>query len=140
MFCWVDNNIVNMVFNAHIGTKDELVMKPRKKTRINEFNRNHIRLVWGDDHIIKIKIPQLINNCDHWMLGVDLVDQLITYYRPTSCCRCTWMPLFLHGADIIQVNSYVLYKETEWLDSAVNNDNIVSHKQFLIQFINSLIC
>ena len=50
------------------------------------------------------------------------------------------MPLFLHGADIIQVNSYVLYKETAWLHSAVNNDNIDSHKQFLIEFIDSLIC
>ena len=31
-----------------------------------------------------------------------------------------------------------MYKETAWLHPAVNNDDINSHKQFLIQFINSL--
>ena len=50
------------------------------------------------------------------------------------------MPLLLHCLDIIQVNSYVLYKETSYLHRAVNNDDIDSHKEFLIQFINSLIC
>ena len=47
--------------------------------------------------------------------------------------------IVLHGADIIQVNSHILYKETAWLHPAVNNDDINSHKQFHIQFINSLI-
>ena len=32
-----------------------------------------------------------------------------------------------------------LYKETAWLHPAVNNDDINSHKQFLIEFVNSLI-
>ena len=56
MFCLVDNNIVKMVYNIHMGTKDEAIMKPTKKPRINEFNRKHIRLVWGDDHVITVKI------------------------------------------------------------------------------------
>ena len=64
-----------------MGTKDEVVMKPRKKPRINEFNRKHIRLVWRDEHVVAIKIPTLINDYNHWMLDVDLVDQLIAYYR-----------------------------------------------------------
>ena len=80
MFRWIDNNIVKMVFNVHMGTKDEVIMKARKKTRINEFKRKHIRLVWGDDHVVSIKIPTLINDYNMWMLGVDLVDQLIAYY------------------------------------------------------------
>ena len=50
------------------------------------------------------------------------------------------MPLFLHGVDIIRVNSYVLYKETAYRHSEVNNDDINNHKLFLIAFINSLIC
>ena len=45
MFRWIDNNVVKMVSNIHMGTKDEVVMKPRKKPRINEFNRKHIRLL-----------------------------------------------------------------------------------------------
>ena len=74
------------------------------------------------------------------MLGVALVDQLIAYYRPKICCCRTWMSLFLHGADIIRVNSYVLYKETAYKHPDVNNDNdINSNKQFLVAFINSYI-
>ena len=33
-----------------------------------------------------------------------------------------------------------MYKETSYLHRAVNNDDIDSHKEFLIEFINSLIC
>ena len=62
------------------------------------------------------------------MLGVD----------PKIRCRRTWIPVFLHGTDIIRVNSYVLYKETAY-DHPDVNDGIKSHKQFLIAFINSLI-
>ena len=49
------------------------------------------------------------------------------------------MPLLLHCLDIIWVNSYVLYKETSYLHPTVDNDDINTHKEFLIQFINSLI-
>ena len=80
MFRWVDNNIVKMIFNVHLGTKNESVIKPRKKARINEFNRKNIRLVWGDEHVVGVKISQIINNYNHWMLGVHLIDQLIAYY------------------------------------------------------------
>ena len=50
------------------------------------------------------------------------------------------MPLSLHCLDIIQVNSYVLYKETSYLHPLVDNEEIDSHKQFFIKFVNSLIC
>ena len=72
-------------------------------------------------------------------VGVYLVDQLIAYYRPKIRCRQIWMPLFLHSADIVRVNSYVLYKETVYKHHDVNDDDINSHKQFLVVFINSLI-
>ena len=50
------------------------------------------------------------------------------------------MPLFLHGADIVQVDSYILYKETAFGHPDVNDDDNNSHKRFVIQLINSLIC
>ena len=100
-FRWVDNNIVKIISNVHIGAKDESVIKPRKNPRINELNRKHIPLVWGDDHIITVKIPQTINNYNHWILSADLVDQLIAYYRPKVRCQQTWMPLFLYMVQIL---------------------------------------
>lgn len=85
-------------------------------------------------------MPQIINDYNHWLLGVDLVDQLTAYYWPKIRCHCTWMPLFLHGVDIIRANLYVLYKETAYRHLDVNDDDVGSHMQFIILFINSLIC
>ena len=65
MFCWIDNNVVEMVSNMHMGTKDGVVIKPRKKPRINEFDRRDIRLVWGDEYVVTIKIPTLIKDYNH---------------------------------------------------------------------------
>ena len=76
-------------------------MESRKKPRINEFNRKYFCLVWGDEHIVPIKIPSLINDYNHWILGVDLVDQLIAYYQPKISCQQTWIPLLLDCLDII---------------------------------------
>ena len=49
------------------------------------------------------------------------------------------MPISLHCLDILRVDSYVLYKETSFNHSDVDNDPIGTHKQFLIEFVNSLI-
>ena len=96
-FRWIDN-IVKMVSNVHMGTKDEAVMKPRKKPRINEFNRKHIRLVWGDENVVSIKIPTIIN--DTLLANMNAIvitfsryylSQLICFVQGdilfTPCCR-----------------------------------------------------
>ena len=57
------------------------------------------------------------------MLGVDdVVNQLIAYYQPKIWCCCTWMPIFLHWLNILQVNLYVLYKEISYNHADVDND------------------
>ena len=77
----------------------------QERNQGSEFDRRQTHLVWGIDYVVTVKIPQIIDNHNHWMLDVDLVDRLIAYYRPTICCQRTWMPLFLHCADIIKINS-----------------------------------
>ena len=95
IFRWIDNNIVKMVSNVHTGTSsDKNVLRNRRKPRVNEFNRKHVQLIWGNDHRKELTIPQIVNDYNHWMLGVDMVDQLIAYYRPKIRCKRTWMPIF----------------------------------------------
>ena len=89
IFRWIDNNIVKMVSNIHTGDSTEQVLRNRRKPRLNEFNKKHVRLIWGDEHRKELEIPQIINDYNHWMLGVDVVDQLIAYYRPKIRCRRT---------------------------------------------------
>ena len=50
------------------------------------------------------------------------------------------MPPFLQRLCVVRVNSYVLYKETSQDHPEVDDKEIKSHKSFLIEFINVLIC
>jgi hypothetical protein len=81
---WVDNNVVTMVTNCHIG--DEVVARERKRPRQTATNKTHLRTVWGDDPVKIIEIPKAIDDYNHWMNGVDKADQLIAYYRPKLRC------------------------------------------------------
>ena len=65
MFCWIDNNIVKMVSNVHMGTKDEAVICPQKKPMLKEFNQKHICFVWGTDHVVTVKTSQIIKDYNH---------------------------------------------------------------------------
>ena len=91
---WIDNNVVTMVTNVH--TSQEEIERTRKRPRPTATNRNHIRTVWGDNHTRDVFIPGIIDDYNHWMLGVDKSDQYIAYYRPNLCgspLRCVWTPI-----------------------------------------------
>ena len=75
---WVDNNVVTMVSNVHNG--NEVVNANRKRPRRTNTNRMHLDTVWGNDPVKRIIIPKPIDDCNHWMCGVDKADQLIAYY------------------------------------------------------------
>eukprot|EP00171_Calliarthron_tuberculosum_P022482 IDg22482t1 len=53
---------------------------------------------WHDNNIVLIvmriiKVLRFIDDYGHWMAGVDLADQLISYYASDLRCRRTWMPM-----------------------------------------------
>ena len=41
-----------------------------------------LQICGGKEHVSKIFIPVIINAYNHWMHGVDIVDQLIANYCP----------------------------------------------------------
>lgn len=86
MFRWVDNNIVKLVSNIHTGSADESVMKARKRPRFNNVNCVTCKTIWKESSVVNVKIPQLINNYNYWMLGCDLCNQMIAYYRVKVRC------------------------------------------------------
>lgn len=63
----------------------------------------------SDNHTQYINIPKVIY-CNHWMLGVDVADQLIAYCRPRIRCRRTWISLMSHCLDIIRINTFIITK------------------------------
>ena len=140
MFCSLDNNIVKLVSNIHSGNVDESVMKARKKPRLNNVNCVTCKTIWKESSVANVKIPQIINNYNYWMLGCDLCDQMIAYYRAKVRCQRTWMPIMFHCLDVLCVNSYVLYQQALLADDRVTNKSrIVDHKTFTKTLIDSLI-
>jgi hypothetical protein len=117
-----------MVSTVHTGK--EKVKKDRKKPRVTSTNRNNLVPVWGNEFVVSIEIPGMINDYNHWMLGVDKADQLISYYRPDLRCRRTWMPLVMHALDIIRINCFAIAK---------SSNNKLEHKDFIVSLVDSLL-
>ena len=120
-----------MVSTVHNGT--ETIKRNRRRPRQNQTNKNHIEKIWGENAKTEIKIPSVIDDYNHWMLGVDKSDQLIAYYRPVLRVRRYWMALMFHGLDILRINMYIIHLQL--LDDA----NQLDHKTFLCEFISALL-
>ena len=118
-----------MVTTVHLG--DESIVR-RRRPRLNKTNKNHVREVWGDDSVKEVAIPSLIDDYNHWMLGVDKSDQLVAYYRPNLRCRRTWMPIMFHYMDIMRVNSFVIYNK-------LNPNDMMKHKNFIMSLVEALL-
>ena len=81
------------------------------------------------------------------MGGVDISDQLRSYFTQNLRCRRTWMPLMLFSLNVIATNSYIIHKGT--MLCFANNDSYpamqesrkespLSHKKFHAMFTMSL--
>jgi hypothetical protein len=124
---WIDNDEVDMCTTVHDGY--ETILKKRKRPRENQFNKKHVREVWGTDWGANIDIPKIIDDYNNLMGGVDKAYQLIGYYRPKLRCRRTWMPMWLHSLDICRLNSYIIAK----------SKNVYSNqKEFVLDWISAL--
>ena len=84
---WVDNNVVTMVTTMH--DPSPAIKKSRRRPRTTSTNKKHVDEVWGDHARCNVWIPVIIDDYNHFMLGVDVADQLIAYYRMDVRCRRT---------------------------------------------------
>ena len=110
--------------------------RPQKKPRVNTVNRKNVEVVWGDEHRKDIAIPLVIDDYNHWMLGVDVADQLIAYYHFAMRCRRTWMPIMFHCLDVLRINGYIALKG---IKDAYPGADKNGHKTFLFELIQALI-
>ena len=126
---WMDNGLVFCVSTIHkVGGKVE---RMRKRPRVTMNNSAHVKHVWGDEGKMNINIPKLIDDYNHWMGGVDLVDQRIAYYHCNLRCQRNWIPMFLQIMSIIRANSFIVHLQ-------IKKENALSHKQFTCAIIKDL--
>ncbi|KAG7352971.1 transposase IS4 [Nitzschia inconspicua] len=105
---------------------------------VMQHRKNFLSARWVDNNIVNMvstihtgmeTVAKMINDYNHWMLGVDKADQSISYYRPNLRCLRTWFPIFLHCLDIMRVNAYIIAK---------SRCESLEHKQFVEQYIIAL--
>ena len=60
-----------------------------KKLCVTVFNKLNVELVWGNKYQVDIEIPETVNDYNFGKVGVDGVDQLISYLAPLIRCRRT---------------------------------------------------
>jgi hypothetical protein len=65
-----------------------------------------VRAVFGSESKKKLLIPKIIDDYNHHMNGVDVADQLRSYYNTQQTVRRNWMPLFFWLLDTVIINSY----------------------------------
>ena len=125
---WMDNGMVFCVSTLH--RPGNMIKWLWKRPRVTILNKHHVSKIWGDKGTAQICIPTLIDDYNHWMDGVDVSDQRISYYHPTNLvCQRTWLPIFLQLLSIIRNNAYLVHCQ-------FMGDTSFPHKKFTLRMIN----
>ena len=83
-------------------------------------------------------IPRAIDDYNHWMCGVDLADQKISYYHPDLRCSRNWIPMFIQLLSMIRLNSYIVYLDS-FPFSATKRCGYLTHKEFTMEWVKMLL-
>lgn len=93
---WRDTKVVSVISTMHLATGNDTVERKIKDK---------------DGHLVRkqVPIPPPIVEYNQHMGGVDLSDQLISYYNSLRKTKKYWRTLFLHFIDVMVTNAYILY-------------------------------
>ena len=107
----------------------------RKRPPLTASGARQTRKVFGDDFEKLLPIPTFIFWYNHYMCGVDIADQLHSYFTTQRIHRQTWKPLWHFLLDTVIVNCFLLssYRPTDRYECREN-----SHKQFQINLRKAL--
>lgn len=91
----------------------------------------------SSDGILEIQRPQVIDQYNKFMGGVDLADMRRLHCNSTIMGQHRWwLKLFFYLLDVGTANSLVLYREAMKSDPKVNNISIAEFKRRLVhQFV-----
>lgn len=119
---WQDNGPVMMMTTIHgmVGEQWE-VTREWRRPRDTSTNGAKVRSVFGDSPRKELKILKVVDDYNHHMGGVDIADQLHSYYSTQQIARRNWMPLFFWILDTVIVNCYLIARE---------KGSLLTHREF----------
>ena len=82
-----------------------------------------VRKVFGDEARKELPIPVFIDDYNHYMGGVDIADQLRSYYSTQRTSLRCWYPLFFWILDTAILNAYLVGKQ-------LHGSSYMEHKDF----------
>jgi hypothetical protein len=127
---WIDNAPVTMLTTAHELAREverERIRPGKKSTNAKKAHEH-----FGDEFKKEMPIPACIDDYNHHMGGVDIADQLRSYYDMQLTSWRTWWPLFFYGTDTMVINAYHIFSSMEDVPD-------ISHKDFRMEVAWGLI-
>jgi len=105
IFYWQDNNAVISITTAFKA--DDYIICIKKRPKAISTNIDITRLVFGDLHRKALLIPKIINNYNHYIGDIDIINHLrlnFTIIRPSN--YRIWRPKLRYLMDIYKDNGY----------------------------------
>ena len=126
---WQDNNMV--LFLTTIYNLQQLVLANRQRPKKSSTNAISARKSFGEfDHCKLLPIPEMIDDYNQFIGGVDIADQLRSNYLTHLKGRRTWLPLWFWALDTTVSDCYIINKHL-----TLNQ----SHNEFRLLLAHSLI-
>lgn len=121
---WIDNAPVTVLSTVHeLGSE---VAKTRKRPGIKSTNAKRAREAFGDAEEKEMPIPRCIDDYNQHMGGVDIADQLRSYYDTQLTSFRTWWPMLFWVFDTMVTNAYFIFRDMPQTPP-------MTHKEFRLQ-------
>ncbi|KAF8926507.1 hypothetical protein BGZ58_011127, partial [Dissophora ornata] len=105
---WMDNGPVSMLSTVHalsLGDDEWSVIRNRRCPRETGTNAKSVRAVFKGQSRVLLPIPKIIDDYNCHMNGVDIADQLRSYYSTQLRTYRTWVPIFFWLLDTTIINA-----------------------------------
>jgi len=122
---WFDNVPVTILSTVHDfeSQQERLTKRPGKKST----NAKKAREAFGDLQEKQMMIALCIDDYNHNMGGVDIADQLHSYYDTQLTSIRTWWPMLFWAFDTMVTNAYFIYQDMP------QSSKTITHKEFRLQ-------
>jgi hypothetical protein len=96
---------------VHSVGDEHTIIRSRRRPQSTSTNGSTVRKIFGDQARKDLPIPVFIDDYNHYMGGVDIADQLRSYYSTQRIFLYCWFSLFFWILDSAILNAYLLGKK-----------------------------
>ena len=134
-FAWKDQQVV--LFMSTVSNGRATITRKRKRFSKTFTNAKTFRVVFGSFAVKELALFEFIDIYNHFMNGVDVADQLRSYYISQRVHLKIWKPLWHFLLDTTVCNCFKIATTTSQKLYTELRSNI-KHKLFNMKLINEL--